>query len=421
MDMPTWKKFFDVVAFVLVFSVPVILYLMEKAGASLSRIFVLGWISVAAAAIYLVLSIPWVWSDASIAMRVWRVSFVCSIALLLSGYGAIKIWPPASATSDGSALTKPTVQPVHEAKPTITMTRYGSLPNSKMFAVIKVESPPPIDAPFHLLLICRVVDSTVDEMEDPRIEKSSLRTITGQTIEMTVSHDFLERAYKFKFVNIILALLPDGVDPSKIVKLSDVPLLGGQVAINNGFVPTVYPVAKPKNASPLSNDTNTQIGTAQGPVAIAPHGIANAAPNFGTQSVYNAPPARHLTDEQKSIIASVIQGKPCKIAMMGALSNIEDAQAYALELRAAFKSAGCDVPEGVAPLMALNGTWYGIKVSYYDPGIHQDGEKVYTPFDTPQGLIIKALDDAHLGTVLIGTEPNFPKDAIHLSVGGHPK
>ena len=96
-----------------------------------------------------------------------------------------------------------------------------------------------------------------------------------------------------------------------------------------------------------SDNTNTQIGTTQAPVAVAPYGIANAAPNLGTQSVYNAPPARHLTDEQKSAIASSIQGKPCKIVMMGALSNIEDAQAYALELRNAFKSAGCDVPDGV--------------------------------------------------------------------------
>jgi hypothetical protein len=39
-----------------------------------------------------------------------------------------------------------------------------------------------------------------------------------------------------------------------------------------------------------SNDTNTQIGTAQAPIAIAPNGIANAAPNFGTQAVINPEP-----------------------------------------------------------------------------------------------------------------------------------
>lgn len=35
------------------------------------------------------------------------------------------------------------------------------------------------------------------------------------------------------------------------------------------------------------NNTNTQIGTAQAPVAIAPNGIANTAPNLGTQTVSN--------------------------------------------------------------------------------------------------------------------------------------
>lgn len=36
-----------------------------------------------------------------------------------------------------------------------------------------------------------------------------------------------------------------------------------------------------------SNSTNTQIGAAQAPVAIAPYGIANAAPNSGQQTVNN--------------------------------------------------------------------------------------------------------------------------------------
>jgi hypothetical protein len=246
--MGAWKKFFEVLSFVTVFAVPVILYLMEKAAVKLTWIFGVGWLSIGAAALYLVLNIPWVWADATTAMRVWRICLVCSGSLLLVGYGAIKIWPK-DAIGEARAIEMPGGRPpVHEANPIITMTSYGSLPNSKMFAIVKVESPPPIDAPFHLLLICRVLDSTVDEMEDPRIEKSSLSPLTGQTIEMTVSQDFLKRAYALKFVHIILVLLPDGVDPNKISKLSDIPLLGGQIVINNGFVPTVYPIAKPKSA-----------------------------------------------------------------------------------------------------------------------------------------------------------------------------
>jgi hypothetical protein len=94
--MLTWRKFFEVLAFVVVFAVPVILYLMEKAGASLTWIFIVGWLSIAAAALYLVLSIPWVWADVPMAVRVWRISLMSAIALLAVGYGATKIWPGPS-------------------------------------------------------------------------------------------------------------------------------------------------------------------------------------------------------------------------------------------------------------------------------------------------------------------------------------
>ena len=102
MEMVGWKKFFEVLAFVVVFAVPVILYLMEKAGASLTWIFVIGWLSIAAAALYLVLSIPWVWAEAPIAVRVWRISLMSAIALLTVGYGATKIWPNARSTPESS-------------------------------------------------------------------------------------------------------------------------------------------------------------------------------------------------------------------------------------------------------------------------------------------------------------------------------
>jgi len=94
--MLTWRKFFEVLAFVVVFAVPVILYLMEKAGASLTWIFIVGWLSIAVAALYLVLSIPWVWADVPMAVRVWRISLMSAIALLAVGYGATKIWPGPS-------------------------------------------------------------------------------------------------------------------------------------------------------------------------------------------------------------------------------------------------------------------------------------------------------------------------------------
>jgi len=96
MAKPTWKTFFDVLAFVVVFVVPVVLYLMEKAGIDLKPIFIVGWLSIAAASLYLVLNLPWVWNNPDIALRAWRAYAVCSIALLAVGYASIRIWPTHS-------------------------------------------------------------------------------------------------------------------------------------------------------------------------------------------------------------------------------------------------------------------------------------------------------------------------------------
>jgi len=169
-----------------------------------------------------------------------------------------------------------------------------------------------------------------------------------------------------------------------------------------------------------SNNTNTQVGTAQAPTAIAPNGIANAAPNYGNQTVNAAPPDRHLSPEQRAAIISAIQGKSCRITTVGALSNVEDAQNYALELMDAFKSGGCLVPDNVLPLMSLKGTWRGIKVIYYDDVPHSEGSRVSVPLDTPQGIVVAALDSARLD-VMVGGDSNTPKDTVQLAVGGRSK
>ncbi len=106
----TWKTFFDVLAFVVVFAVPVILYLMEKAEVALKWIFVLGWVSIAIAALYLSLSIPWVWADVPLPFRVWRACLVSSLALLLVGYGAINIWPKGHGIAEAETKSSKTVE-----------------------------------------------------------------------------------------------------------------------------------------------------------------------------------------------------------------------------------------------------------------------------------------------------------------------
>ena len=130
-----------------------------------------------------------------------------------------------------------------------------------------------------------------------------------------------------------------------------------------------------------------------------------------------APQDRHLSDEQRATIKTIVNGRVCKITMMGYLQNVEDAQSFALEIRDAFKLAGCTVPDGVVPLMNPNGPWVGVKVVYHDESIHVEGERVYTSPDTPQGIILAALDGARLGQVMVGGDAVTPLDTIEVAVG----
>jgi hypothetical protein len=62
-----------------------------------------------------------------------------------------------------------------------------------------------------------------------------------------------------------------------------------------------------------SNNTNTQVGTAQGPIAIAPSGIANAVPNLGTQTINNNFPSSEksvtqVRTEVTSFVNSAYEG-----------------------------------------------------------------------------------------------------------------
>jgi hypothetical protein len=131
-----------------------------------------------------------------------------------------------------------------------------------------------------------------------------------------------------------------------------------------------------------------------------------------------APPARHLAAEQKAEIVAALQGQTCSITMMGALSNVEDAQNYALELMSAFKAGGCTVPSTVQPMMSSGRTWSGITVEYHTDTEHVDGEKVFTPPDTPPDVILQALRSAHLENVMVGGGPVIPKDTIRVVIGG---
>lgn len=90
-------------------------------------------------------------------------------------------------------------------------------------------------------------------------------------------------------------------------------------------------------------------------VAIAPNGIANAAPNSGTQSVMNnfERPYRHLTDDQKTKLQSLVDSLPADSGFVHIeMVNDPETIKYGNEIAALFKpktggsSVGLSYPQG---------------------------------------------------------------------------
>lgn len=107
-----------------------------------------------------------------------------------------------------------------------------------------------------------------------------------------------------------------------------------------------------------SGSTNTQIGTAQAPIVVAPNGIANAAPNFGNQTVNNfgdmPNPPLVLTDEQCSSISAALRpfkGQTVAISVSGSMVN----DPFGKKLQGAMEAAGLTVKYNAAYMLVVGG------------------------------------------------------------------
>ncbi len=160
--------------------------------------------------------------------------------LLVIVSGALGFWKSKiDEKPTVAAIPAPGDSKEHHFNGTISMSSWGSKPPDKIYAVIKIVPAPPTNAPFHLMLISRVADNTIDEREDTQIERSSLRSLAEQAIEIPMSQLFMARAARHKVVQVILILLPAAVEAKQISRLSDVERVGGQIIINNTFTPTL--------------------------------------------------------------------------------------------------------------------------------------------------------------------------------------
>lgn len=188
--------------------------------------------------------------------RFGHALMACGLLIAMSGIAGLIVGVRPMPSSPGQKTTQKETHPDTSPSPdttdtrphgsaTITMPRdgwmewWGSLPGGVIRVIARVEPFIPYRLHLHLMLICSIQDNTVDEMEDARIEKSSMFSVTEETrlvMEMPVSQEFLKRAYPDKTVHVSLVLLPNPLTSDQISKRSDVGRLGGTLLVTNGFV-----------------------------------------------------------------------------------------------------------------------------------------------------------------------------------------
>jgi hypothetical protein len=120
------------------------------------------------------------------------------------------------------------------------MTAWGSKPPDVAYAVAEATQFVPYKDQLRLLLVCRVVDDLIDELQDENIQKSPAFTPTqsAMSMEMHMSRALMGKAATYpppQMIHVALVLIKSDVDLGKIKKLADVQPLGGTILVVNGF------------------------------------------------------------------------------------------------------------------------------------------------------------------------------------------
>src|SRR5262249_31841602 len=154
-------------------------------------------------------------------------ALAASLALILS----VAIWGwnhkhagKASSQPSPDALGRHQVR--IEMPPEGWMAEWGAKPPNIVYVVANVGPFVPYKEHFHLMLICRVLDNRVDEMEDSLIERSAFFSASRAqlTMEMTMSQSLMMRAaeHQPEMMHVALVAFPSEVQPGQVSKLADV-------------------------------------------------------------------------------------------------------------------------------------------------------------------------------------------------------
>jgi hypothetical protein len=143
------------------------------------------------------------------------------------------------------------------------------------------------------------------------------------------------------------------------------------------------------------------------------------SPVDAPQTVNNfGPVARHLTADQKAAIVSALAGKQVKATFIS-LSDVPDARQFAYELCDAFKDANLIRECSVGSMMS-GSPIVGIRITFKGNVVKQ-GDKIFFPWDSPVGIVDKALLAAGLDQITVSPEPTFEDGAVDVVVGAPPQ
>jgi hypothetical protein len=175
-----------------------------------------------------------------------------------------------------------------------------------------------------------------------------------------------------------------------------------------------------KNPTPpiTINNAPNGIATSGGSVAIAPNGIANAAPNFGNQTVNNAPPARRLSGDRTTLIAC-LKSKPGKFSI-AALANNQEAYDYAQDWRDLLLASGWEIEHKDIPIqifMIGGGMWSGVRINMH--AVVKDGTQIAD--DSSEKTFYSCLQSSPMGiTAAVIPYIEIPTGVVRIFVSSHP-
>src|SRR4029077_9514357 len=198
--------------------------------------------------------IPWLWSSENIVEKIWRVSSVTTVVLILVAKFGIWVWPSIPApTAKQESSPK-------QAQPSVTTPQPDALPpnptnftfssdkplirgvraTKKMMALDVDTSVLKLAArDFWLIIVLRVQDDSVDALTDSRILKSAAFAITGEVraVQVDLPADFVKRAEEIggkvghMSIQVYIGVIPKHIRPEQILTITDITALGGKQLI----------------------------------------------------------------------------------------------------------------------------------------------------------------------------------------------